>query len=211
MYLVRTPRLIKPFFKDLLWSVPNAGKTVYLTFDDGPIPEVTPWVLDRLAEHDAKATFFCIGRNVERHPAIFDRIKTEGHSIGNHTYEHMNGWNSSLFGYSKSVLRCHALTESDLFRPPYGRITIEQANVLGRRFQIVMWDILSADFDQRTTGEECYANVIGNFRPGSIIVFHDSMKAWDRLRVALPRVLQELRSRGYAMKSLIANDRALRE
>lgn len=206
MYLVRTPGLIKPFFKDLLWNVPDADDSVYLTFDDGPIPEVTPWVLDLLAEHEAKATFFCIGRNVERHPTIFERIKAEGHSIGNHTYEHVNGWNTSLFGYLRSVLRCHALTGSNLFRPPYGRITMEQANVLARKFQIVMWDVLSADFDQRTTGKECSDNVIDNFRPGSIIVFHDSLKAWDRLQVALPRVLKELRSKGIAMKPLIARN-----
>ena len=202
MYLVRTPELIKPFFKNLLWNIPNASNTVYLTFDDGPIAEVTPWVLDQLKYAGAKATFFCIGRNAVREPAILDRILREGHSIGNHTYDHLNGWRSSQFSYLKSVQQCRTILESDLFRPPYGRITRAQVNALKRHYRIVMWEVLSADFDRELTGDHCYRNVIGNVRSGSIVVFHDSLKAWDRLRIALPRVLQELQRRGYGLEAL---------
>ena len=202
MYLVRTPELIKPFFKDLLWSVPNANGIVHLTFDDGPIAEVTPWVLDRLKEFNAKATFFCIGRNAEREPGILARIREEGHSIGNHTYDHRNGWKTSQFSYLKSVQRCRSTIESELFRPPYGRITREQVIALRRHFRIVMWEVLSADFDRDLTGEQCYRNVMENVKAGSIVVFHDSLKAWDRLRIALPRVLYELAEKGFRSEAL---------
>jgi peptidoglycan-N-acetylglucosamine deacetylase len=202
MYLVRTPELIKPLFRDLLWDLRDDSKDVYLTFDDGPIPEVTPWVLDRLAEFHAKATFFCLGRNARRSPAILDRIRQEGHSIGNHTWDHPNGWDTPLFTYLRNVQRCQEVTGTKLFRPPYGRITWEQSRVLATRYTIVMWEVLSADFDQQLDGQSCARNVIDHASPGSIIVFHDSLKAWDRLSVALPAVLRHLCDRGLAMKPI---------
>jgi peptidoglycan/xylan/chitin deacetylase (PgdA/CDA1 family) len=204
MYLVRTPEILKPLFKDLLWNVPGSTDTVYLTFDDGPIPEVTPWVLDQLKEHGAKATFFCLGRNAELYRPIFDRIMEEGHTIGNHTYDHVNGWNTTLFAYLRNVLQCQQITRTDLFRPPYGRITREQAKALEVRFKVVMWEVLSADFDVSIDGQQCYRNVIDNMRPGSVIVFHDSLKAADRLQVALPLVMKEIISRGWKMEALRA-------
>lgn len=204
MYLVRTPDLLKPLFKDLVWNVPGSIDTVYLTFDDGPIPEITPWVLDRLKESKAEATFFCLGRNAEAEPEIFQRIIDEGHVVGNHTYDHLNGWNTPLFTYLRNILRCQRITRSDLFRPPYGRITREQARAVEKRFKVVMWEVLSADFDPLIDGLQCSRNVTQNMRPGSIIVFHDSVKAADRLQVALPIVLQDIVSRGWKMKALPA-------
>lgn len=172
-------------------------KLLYLTFDDGPIPEVTPWVLDTLKAHDAKATFFCIGGNVERHPEIFDRLKAEGHAVGNHTYSHISGWDTSRFAYLKDSLRCQRLTGTDLFRPPYGRITLNQARALSTRFQLIFWDVLSEDFDGRMEARKCLKNVLDRSRPGSIIVFHDSLLAEERVRYALPRVLQHFGALGY--------------
>jgi peptidoglycan-N-acetylglucosamine deacetylase len=202
MYLVRTPGLIKPLFKDLLWSMPGDDGAVYLTFDDGPTPMVTPWVLDQLAAYGAKATFFCIGRNAEREADLLARIQAEGHAVGNHTWDHANGWETQHFAYLRSALRCQRLTGSTLFRPPYGRITRRQAASLSRRYRVVMWDVLSADFDTALDGATCLRNVLDHVTPGSIVVFHDSVKAWDRLRDSLPGVLAGLQERGLQMRAL---------
>lgn len=202
MYLIRTPALLKPLMKELQWSGPAEGRKLYLTFDDGPIPEVTPWVLDTLAQFGAKATFFCIGKNVALHPEIFARTKQEGHSVGNHTYDHLNGWNTPSFTYLRNVLRCQTLTGSKLFRPPYGRITQQQALALRTRFNVVMWDVLSADFDRSLDGERCLRNVVEHSVAGSIIVFHDSLKAESRLRHALPAALAHFAAEGYSMEAL---------
>ncbi len=202
MYLVRTPELIKPLFRDLLWNIEGAGQSVYLTFDDGPIPEVTPWVLDTLNAAGAKGTFFCIGRNAEQNPDLLRRIRDEGHGLGNHTWDHRNGWETALFTYLRSVQLCQRITGTTLFRPPYGRITREQARAIGSRYTVVMWEVLSADFDTAVDGERCYRNVVDHVRPGSIIVFHDSLKAEPRLRHALPRVLEHLRKKDMDMKVL---------
>jgi peptidoglycan/xylan/chitin deacetylase (PgdA/CDA1 family) len=202
MYTVRTPALVKPLMKELTWSIPTADRVLHLTFDDGPIPEVTPWVLDELDRCDAKATFFCIGRNAEANPGILDRIVRAGHRLGNHTWDHANGWRTPLRAYLRNVLQCQTLTRSDLFRPPYGRITMDQVRALRKRYRIVMWDVLSGDFDGRIDGERCYRNVVDHAGPGSIIVFHDSLKAEPRLRRALPRVLHHFRERGYTFRAL---------
>lgn len=202
MYLAHTPALVKPLMKELLWNMPASGRAVYLTFDDGPIPEVTPWVLDTLAEYGAKGTFFCIGKNAEQHPGLMDRIRREGHSVGNHTYDHLNGWNTPGTTYLRNVLRCQRLTGSRLFRPPYGRITKPQVQALRKRFTVVMWDVLSADFDTRLEGPDCLRNVVEHSTPGSIVVFHDSLKAAYRLRHALPLALEHFTQQGYRMEPL---------
>lgn len=209
MYFARTPALIKPLLKGLVWDMPAPEPTVYLTFDDGPIPEVTPWVLDQLARYRAQATFFCIGRNAEAHPAILERIRAEGHGIGNHTWNHTNGWRTDVRSYVKEVLRTervlapHLSTGTELlFRPPYGRISPPQLRRLRKRYTVVMWDVLSADFDVHIDGPTCFANVADHVRSGSIVVFHDSIKAEPRLRHALPLVLEFLAQEGYAMKAL---------
>lgn len=204
MYLVRTPALVDALARGLLWRVRTDRREVYLTFDDGPEPTVTPWVLDRLAEYGAKATFFCIGRNAVDHPGALDRIRAEGHGVGNHTWDHANGWRTKDLRYYRSILRADTVLGSPLFRPPYGRITPAQASAIGRRFVPVMWDVLSGDFDTGLEGGHCSANVLNNVRPGSIVVFHDSLKAWDRLRTALPAVLSGLSEAGYSFAALDA-------
>lgn len=202
MYLARTPALAKRLMGGLVWGMPGRHKDLYLTFDDGPDPEVTPWVLDTLARSKAKATFFCTGRNAEANPALMDRLRREGHSVGNHTWDHPDGWRTPTASYLRNVLRCQRSTGTRLFRPPYGRITPRQARALRSRFEIVMWEVLSADFDTAIGGERCLRNVLRHARPGSIIVFHDSPKAWPRLRHALPLALERFAADGFAMRAL---------
>lgn len=202
MYFARTPRTAQSFFKELVWNVPGPGKDLYLTFDDGPIPVVTPWVLDVLKEHDAKGTFFCIGRNCVENPAILQRIRDEGHSVGNHTYDHLPGRTTPMRTYLRNVLQCQPYTRTRLFRPPFMSITLNQTRVLRSRFKVVLWDVLSADFDTEISSEECLRNVIDNVRPGSIVLFHDSEKAEPHLRYALPAVLKHFREQGYRFKAL---------
>ncbi|MBL7950379.1 MAG: polysaccharide deacetylase family protein [Flavobacteriales bacterium] len=202
MYPTRIPRILRRLMPGFRWSVDTRRNELYLTFDDGPIPEVTPWVLDQLAAYGAKGTFFCIGRNCGSNPDILDRIRREGHTVGNHTWDHPRGRGTSTFSYLRNVLRCQALTGSPLFRPPYGSITKRQSSALRRRFDVVMWDVLSADFDTRMSGERCLRNVIDHARPGSIVVFHDSLKAEARLRYALPRTLAHFSAKGYCFKAL---------
>jgi peptidoglycan/xylan/chitin deacetylase (PgdA/CDA1 family) len=177
-------------------------RVLYLTFDDGPIPQVTPWVLDTLARYDAKATFFCVGRNAAEHQDILARIRAEGHSLGNHTWDHANGWSTPTVGYLRSVLLCQAFTGSDLFRPPYGRLDRAKMRALSGRFRIIMWDVLSGDFDPQHDGEACLANVTRHAGPGSIVVFHDSIKAKARLLHALPGTLEHFAAQGYRFAAL---------
>ena len=190
-------------FPKRVWAFPFSEKQVYLTFDDGPIPEVTPWVLDELKKHNAKATFFCIGDNVRKHPELFSRIISEGHALGNHTFNHLNGRKTKAEDYIHNVLKADEMMKRSipqsskpeagsalLFRPPYGKITSKQAKILRNKgYRIIMWDVLSADFDSDVSEEKCLQNVLKNINPGSIIVFHDSLKAEKNLRYALPRVL----------------------
>ena len=202
MYLIRTPNFIQSIFPNFVWKVPSAEKVLYLTFDDGPIPEVTPWVLDQLAEFDAKATFFCVGENAERHSDIMDRIHGEGHVTANHTHNHLSGWRSENLTYFHNIRRCASQVNSNLFRPPYGRLKPSQAQFLLRHYTVVMWDVLSADFDASVTPEQCLANVTENAQPGSIIVLHDSLKAENNLRYALPKILAYYSGLGYRFSAL---------
>lgn len=204
MYPTRIPGILRLLMPGFRWSVDTKEKELYLTFDDGPIPGVTPWVLDQLAAFDAKATFFCIGRNAAENPAILRRIRDEGHAVGNHTWDHPRGRRTPTFSYLRSALRCNELTASRLFRPPYGSITRRQASALRKRFDLVMWDVLSADFDTRLDGETCLRKVLRHAENGSIIVFHDSLKAEERLRYALPRTLEHFSNAGYRFKALTA-------
>lgn len=202
MYPIRVPRLLQDLFASFTWRVSTHARVVHLSFDDGPIPEVTPWVLDRLAEYGAKASFFCIGCNAESHPGLLRRIIEEGHTVGNHTWDHPRGRRTRPFTYYRSILRCQSVTGSTLFRPPYGSLTMRQARTICKRFRVVFWEVLSGDFDARLSGEQCVNNVLHHVRPGSIVVFHDSLKAADRLRYALPRILRELQAEGYEFRSL---------
>ena len=203
-YLVKTPQFVQRLFPKRVWAFPSTKKEVYLTFDDGPIPEVSPWVLDLLKEYQAKATFFCIGDNISKHPEVFNRIITEGHSFGNHTYNHLNGWKTGIDDYisncSKFEEILHSvqndkLTINNLFRPPFGKLTSKQSKMLqGKGYKIIMWDVLSADFDQSISKEKCLENVLKNIQVGSIVVFHDSLKAEEKLRYVLPKVLEYIKS-----------------
>ncbi len=202
MYLVKTPQFIQKHFPTFTWKVPGKEPVLYLTFDDGPVPEVTPWVLEQLEKYHAKATFFCVGDNVRKHPDVFHQVLDSGHTIGNHTYSHLNAWNTDNLDYFHDVRRCASLTHSGLFRPPYGRLKPKQAQFLQRHYHIVMWDVLSGDFDASISPEQCLNNVLNNAGPGSIVVFHDSIKAKERMSYALPRVLEHFSAMGYRFETL---------
>lgn len=205
MYLVKSPLLLKWYYPSLVWHKTRAQSVIYLTFDDGPIPDVTDFVLKTLKSFNAKATFFCIGDNIQKHPAIFDQLKADGHRIGNHTFNHLKGWKTKDETYLENFRQCQKLTNTNLFRPPYGRIKKSQIASLQAEFpelQIIMWDVLSGDFDVQLAPEKCYENVIKNTRNGAIIVFHDSLKAFDRLQYTLPRALQYFSEQGYQFATL---------
>ncbi len=209
MYFVKTPWLLKKVYPNFIWHIPTKEKVLYLTFDDGPHETATPFVLDELKKYNAKATFFCIGKNVVNHPAIYRRILEEGHAAGNHTYNHMNGWKSDDTAYINDIIEAAKHIDSRLFRPPYGRIKKFQANILQRQnkpvhklFSIIMWDVLSGDFDINLTPQKCLQNVINNAEAGSVIVFHDSTKAWSRMSYALPKVLNYFSEKEFVFKSL---------
>jgi peptidoglycan/xylan/chitin deacetylase (PgdA/CDA1 family) len=203
MYVVKTPRWLRALYpSDITWKMPADKKEVFLTFDDGPHPTITPFVLQCLRQYNAKATFFCIGKNVKQYPHIYDQIINEGHAVGNHTYNHLNGWKTGDIIYLKNVVLAQQAIHSTLFRPPYGRITKSQVRELSPVFKIVMWDVLSGDFDISLSPQKCADNVIKNTAPGSIIVFHDSEKAFPRLELALPKTLEFLSCKGYIMGSI---------
>jgi peptidoglycan-N-acetylglucosamine deacetylase len=204
-YPAKTPKWVQKLFPKSLWELPGAGKTIYLTFDDGPHPEITPFVLDELLKYGAKASFFCIGKNVEENPAVYERILAEGHATGNHSYNHLNGWKTPNNRYLEDILMAKHYINSSLFRPPYGRITRKQRKNLESQvppFKIIMWNILSGDFDQAITPEKCCSNVIKHAKNGAVVVFHDSEKAKERMCYALPIVLKHFAEKGYAFKKI---------
>ncbi|MCO6478691.1 MAG: polysaccharide deacetylase family protein [Phaeodactylibacter sp.] len=202
MYLVKTPHFIQNLFPNYTWRIPTQEKVLYLTFDDGPIPAVTPWVLEELKKYQAKATFFCVGDNIRKYPQVFEQVVASGHAVGNHTFNHLNGWQTENISYFHNVRHCANLAHSVLFRPPYGRLKPKQAQFLQRHYRIVMWDVLSGDFDPVLSEEQCLANVVNNAEKGSIIVFHDSLKAEDKLRYVLPKVLKHFSEKGYTFGKL---------
>jgi peptidoglycan/xylan/chitin deacetylase (PgdA/CDA1 family) len=195
MLFVKTPILIMKLFPELIWHFATRGNRqenhIYLTFDDGPTPEVTPWVLDSLRDYEAKGTFFCLGRNVDRYPHLYEQILEEGHAVGNHTYSHLKGSHTSNNEYLNDIELARNDIDSRLFRPPYGRFRKSQIREIRKDYRIVMWDVLSQDYDHRVNPKKCYANIEHNIRPGSIVVFHDSLKARANLYHALPLMLEE--------------------
>lgn len=215
--LVKTPPLVSRLYPKRIWAFPRSKKNIYLTFDDGPHEEITPWVLDQLKSFDAKATFFCVGENVRKNPEIFKLISKEKHSIGNHTYNHIDGSNINSSFYFQNTLKTQKEFETilpkekliskrigkHLFRPPYGKIKREQAkNIENSGFKIVMWDVISYDFDPEVSPEQCLDNVLKSIKNGSIVVMHDSIKAEKNLRYVLPKLLQNLTEKGYKMKAI---------
>jgi peptidoglycan-N-acetylglucosamine deacetylase len=200
MYPIKTPWLLKKLFPSLIWNKSRHARCIYLTFDDGPIPIVTPFVLNILQEYNAKATFFCIGDNVRKHPDVFEQVKNAGHCIGNHTYNHLRGWKTDNKTYLDNILKTDEMVHTNLFRPPYGKIKSSQIRLLKKAkpdLQIVMWDVLSADFDIDVKPEACLQNVLKYTENGSIVLFHDSLKAYDRLEYALPRAMEVWSREGY--------------
>jgi peptidoglycan/xylan/chitin deacetylase (PgdA/CDA1 family) len=209
-YTVKVPWLFKKLYPSLIWEKPTDKKVLYLTFDDGPHPTATPFVLDELKKYNAKATFFCIGKNVVAHTNVYKRIIDEGHKVGNHTFNHLNGWKVSNEKYFNNIFEAAKYIDSDLFRPPYGRVNKfqikllqgeekipKEENIYNQSFKIIMWSVLSGDFDPKLSPAKCFENVVLNSKPGSIIVFHDSTKAWEKMSFALPKILEHFSKEGY--------------
>ncbi len=218
LLFTKTSPLLSAVYRDCLWRVNTKEKILYLTFDDGPIAEITPFVLDELKRWKAKATFFCIGKNVEANSEIFQRIINEGHSIGNHTYDHLNGWNYSDKEYFENIEKCAAVLNLQsspvdrngmkqifnlqLFRPPYGKLKPSQYAKLKLQYKLVMWDVLSFDFDLKMEEEKMLQNVLKNTETGSIIVMHDSLKAKPKVEYALPKILEYFSEKGFVFNAL---------
>ncbi len=205
MYILRIPSVIQNLFSSRIWRINTQEKVLFLTFDDGPHPQATTFVLDQLRQFNAKATFFCIGKNVKSFPDIYSRILAEGHKTGNHTYDHLNGWKAKDREYLANIAEAKIYIDSELFRPPYGRITnfqVRQLKLPAYGLKTVMWTILSGDFDPGITKEKCLANVALKAKAGDIIVFHDSEKCFEKLQFALPRVLTYFTEKGYRFESL---------
>jgi peptidoglycan/xylan/chitin deacetylase (PgdA/CDA1 family) len=204
-YVTNTSWLLRRIYPSALWQMPAREKKIYLTFDDGPHPTATPFVLEQLRKFNAKATFFCLGKNVAQYPELYERTLLEGHSTGNHTYNHLNGWKTPDKQYFEDILSARKLIDSRLFRPPYGRITRWQLSQLDKpalQMKAVMWTILSGDFDTSITPGRCLENVIRPLKNGAIIVFHDSEKALPHVTATLPKVLAYLEENGYMMEKI---------
>lgn len=201
----RTPFFVPIIYPSLIWRVPTVQKELYLTFDDGPINGPTEFALDELKKADAKATFFCIGDNVRKYSSVFDRVLSEGHAIGNHTFNHINGWKTRTKDYLSNIQLFEKELPKNLstkfFRPPYGRITPSQIRAL-KDYKIIMWDVLSFDYSKNISPEDCLKNTIKAVRPGSIIVFHDSLKAEKNMRFAVPRLIEHFQHKGFSFKTL---------
>jgi len=215
---IKTPFVVKKMFPNYVWDITSTVKTIYLTFDDGPTPEITNWTLNTLKEHNAVATFFCIGNNIEKYPDVFKNILDNGHCIGNHTQNHVKGWQTKTKDYFENIELCESVLKSqvtkssivnrkslvsNLFRPPYGQITPKQGRTLIKQdYKIIMWDVLSFDWDQAVSPERCLKNVISKAKSGSIVVFHDSVKASKNMTYALPKVLEFFNREGYVFKGI---------
>ena len=206
-YFIKTPWLIKKIFPSYVWNMPKNEKNIYLSFDDGPHPEITLFVLEELEKYKAEASFFCVGHNVALYPNVYKKILENGHVVGNHTYNHPNGWETSTKEYLEDVAAASKHIETNLFRPPYGRIKSQQAKGLKKAMnnentRVIMWDVLSLDFDTSFSPQQCLRNVMKNSANGSIVVFHDSEKAFTNLRYSFPEAIKQLAEQGYQFKKL---------
>jgi peptidoglycan/xylan/chitin deacetylase (PgdA/CDA1 family) len=202
MYFVRTPYIVKKLFPAIIWNLPNNENKIYLTFDDGPHPEITPWVLTQLKKFNAKATFFCLGKNVEKHPEIVQQIVKEGHTIGNHGYAHLNGWNTNNDIYLNDYLKCQEILAQSginthkLFRPAYGKIKLSQIRNITNHTSIINWSVMPGDFDQSISSDQCYKNLVKHVKAGDIVVLHDNEKSWKHLEYCLPKWLEFIYNKG---------------
>ncbi len=203
LYFVKSPWWLKKIYPECVWQMPAGQKKIYLTFDDGPHPVATPFVLELLQKYNAKATFFCIGKNVEEYPLLYEEVLDAGHAVGNHTYNHPNGWKTDDVVYMDNINQAQKNIDSKLFRPPYGRATKFQLKLIkGMGLVPVMWTVLSGDFDTRLSNERCLHNVIKNTGDGSVVVFHDSTKAFERLEYVLPKTLEYFSQRGFLFEQI---------
>lgn len=199
---VRLPRFFTVLFKEAIWRMEEHKKVVYLTFDDGPVPQVTPWVLELLEKENIKATFFCVGENVAKYPMVYQQILQGGHSVGNHTFNHLQGIKNGNEHYFRNIDKASGYIDSNLFRPPHGFMRASQYNYLKTRYRIIMWDLISCDYDQRLKPGKVYQNIVDFVRPGSIITFHDSIKAQANLEEALPASIRWMKEQGYRFEAI---------
>jgi peptidoglycan/xylan/chitin deacetylase (PgdA/CDA1 family) len=209
LYFVKTPWWIKKLYPDCVWDIKANEKVLYITFDDGPHPTITPFVLQELKKYNAKATFFLIGDNAKKYPTVLQQILDDGHSIGNHTMHHLNGWKTDDETYLSNIKEAEQYISSTLFRPPYGRISKSQINKLHHKYSIfniqysiIMWNILAGDWEPSLTPQKCFAQIKNKIYPGAIVVFHDSEKAKERMEYAFPKLLQFAVEQGYCFKSI---------
>ena len=200
--LIRLPQFVSRVFPEAVWKVPTEKKRVFLTFDDGPVPEVTPWVLEILRENQVEACFFCVGDNVKKYPYVYQSIIDDGHLTGNHTFHHLQGLKTPTTVFYQDIMKAREWIHSDLFRPPHGLLRKSQYKLICQQFKVVMWDIVSCDYRNSLSPAKVTKNVLNNIRPGSIITFHDSVKSWENLSVALPEVIGKLKEKGYEFGSL---------
>ena len=199
MKIYSAPFWIRTIYpKSLLWRVNTSRREVFLTFDDGPVPEITPLVLEILKKYNVKATFFCVGENVQKYPDVYNLLLNAGHAIGNHTFHHVKAWKTDYHSYLSEVEQCNQLVKSKLFRPPHGQINRKIARKLNENFKVVMWSALTGDYDNKLSGEQCLNNAVKYTSPGSIIVFHDSLKARERMEYALPLYIEYCLKQGYS-------------
>jgi peptidoglycan-N-acetylglucosamine deacetylase len=204
-YFVKTPKWVRKLYGIGIWEMPEQPRVIYLTFDDGPHPDITPFVLDELKKYGAKASFFCVGSNVLKYPDVYKRILDEGHTVGNHSFNHLDGWKTDSAAYLADIKKAVSCIDSNLFRPPYGRISRAQhKNILAAlpSFEIIMWTVLSGDFDVKVSPKQCCKNVIENSKSGSVVVFHDSEKAKDRMCHSLPLVLKHFSENGFLFERI---------
>ncbi len=206
MYIHKTPGWLKLLYPGLIWDHYGEKRQIYLTFDDGPVPRTTSFVLEALSQFDAKATFFCVGENVSQNPDLYARLVENGHSWGNHTHNHLNGWKTANDTYLENISKCQQLLmlghQKPMFRPPYSRIKRSQIRLLKGEYRIVMWDLLTGDFDRTFPPQKCLENSIRLTRPGSIVIFHDSQKSWQNLEFVLPRYLDHFKKQGFQFPAL---------
>ena len=203
--LIKSLKILRYLFADFLWKIDTDEKVIYLTFDDGPHPAITPWIIDLMNQYNAKGTFFLIGDAVSKHPDLYQLYKANGHQVGNHTYRHIKGWRSRKKKYLNEVAQCAEFVESSLFRPPYGQINLRSIREIKKKYKIVMWDVLSWDFDKETSTEICLSNVINCTKEGSIVVFHENEKSMKNIMYVLPKVLKHFTKQGYQFKAIPNN------
>jgi peptidoglycan/xylan/chitin deacetylase (PgdA/CDA1 family) len=196
------PKLLRNLLPQCYWNLPNKQNKIYLTFDDGPTPQVLPFILQTLDKYKVPATFFCVGENMSKHPDLVKEMLKRNHVIGNHTNNHISGWRVKNQSYFENIEKCDDVYKSHLFRPPYGRLRTSQANYLCRKYKLIMWDVLSYDYDKNVKPEICYRNVIDTTKSGSLIVFHDNEKAYPNLQYALPHSIVFLLNKGFVFDTI---------